>query len=292
MPCPEIGALRRASARLAQTKWIVKHSITYEKCRLDEDFSDFVYGTCVYAVSAGVLVLFAGAGITLFAGITGDQYWRGHALPLAILVAVTAVPAVLYGRLWSVASMRDYRGALVDTALVHAVGLMLAMASFNVPVKRIFQNLANLQDVYGTELALEATYVLALIEEDGMDVVSAMRKAQATSPSALWQELLIGITTVYSSGGVLKEYLDGRYRMLGEKKMLDMRRYNETVQGMASIYLSVVGIASIFVAIMNLVFSMTGMVSGNAFVWIDAIVVVPMGSFILARVLKAASPEA
>jgi hypothetical protein len=43
---------------------------------------------------------------------------------------------------------------------------------------------------------------------------------------------------------------------------------------------------------MNLVFNMTGMASGNAFVWIDALVIVPLGSFILARVLKAASPEA
>jgi archaellum biogenesis protein FlaJ (TadC family) len=269
-----------------------KHSITYEKCRLDEDFGGFVYGTCIFALAAGVLVLFAGAGVMLLASLNGDPFWSGYALPIGILAIITIAPAVLYGRLWSIASLRNYRGALVDTALVHAVGLMLAMASFNVPVKRIFQNLSNLPDVYGTELALEATYVLAIIDEEGMDVVSAMRKAQATSPSALWQELLIGITMVYSSGGILKEYLDGRYRMLGEKKMLDMRRYNETIQGMASVYLSVVGIASIFVAIMNLVFNMTGMVSGNAFVWIDAIVIVPLGSFILARVLKAASPEA
>ena len=286
MSCPEIGAIRRASRSLSESRWMEKHSITYEKCRLDPEFDEFLYYTCIYAGAAACLVLIAGAAIGVTAGAGAPQ-----ALAYTLAGTLLAAPVVFFGRLWSVSSLRDYRGALIDSTLVHAVGLMLAMASFNVPIRRIFSNLSNLSDVYGKELALEATYLLALIEEDGMDVISAMRKAQATSPSALWQEMLIGITAVYSSGGLLKEYLDGRYRALAEKKMMDVRRYNETVQGMASVYLSVIGIASIFIAIINLVFNMTGMVSGNAFVWIDAIVVVPLGSFIMARALKAASPE-
>ncbi|WP_048198484.1 hypothetical protein [Methanocella arvoryzae] len=286
MSFPEIGVIRRASRSLSESRQMGKHAIAYEKCRLDREFGDYVYHTCIYAAAASCLVLIAGAAVALATRADAAQ-----ALAYTVAGAALAAPAVFLGRLWSVSSFKDYRGALIDSTLVYAVGLMLAMASFNVPIRRIFSNLSNLSDVYGKELALEATYVLALIEEDGMDVISAMRKAQATSPSMLWQELLIGITAVYSSGGLLKEYLEGRYRALAEKKMADVRRYNEAVQGMASVYLSVIGIASIFIAIINLVFNMTGMVAGNAFVWIDAIVIVPLGSFIMARALKAASPE-
>ncbi len=288
---PEIGFVRRASGRLSGSRWIARHSTTYEKCRLDPDFSEFVYNTCIYALAVAAIILVAGTAIAVLASARGIQYWGTYTPLYTIAVAIAAMPVIFYGRLWSVTSLKDYRGALVDSSMVYAVGLMLAMASFNVPVKRIFLNLSNLSEVYGKELSLEATYVLSLVEEDGMDVLSAMRKAQASSPSLLWQELLIGITAVYSSGGKLKDYLDGRYRMLSEKKMIDVRRYNETVQGMASVYLSAIGIASIFVAILNLVFNMTGMASGNTLVWIDAAVIVPLGSFTIARLLKAASPE-
>ena len=289
--CPEIGLVRRASGRLSSSRWLARYSTTYEKCRLDLDFSEFVYSTCIYALAVATMVLVAGAVIAVLASARGVQYWGTYTPVYTIGVALATMTLIFYGRLWSVVSQKDYRGALVDSTMVYAVSLMLAMASFNVPVKRIFLNLSNLSDVYGKELSLEATYVLSLVEEDGMDVLSAMRKAQASSPSLLWQELLIGITAVYSSGGGLKEYLDGRYRMLSEKKMMDVRRYNETVQGMASVYLSAIGIASIFVAILNLVFNMTGMASGNTLVWIDAAVIVPLGSFTIARLLKAASPE-
>jgi archaellum biogenesis protein FlaJ (TadC family) len=174
---------------------------------------------------------------------------------------------------------------LIDANAIHAVGLMLAMAGYNVPLKRMLMNLSNLGSVYGQDIALEASYALALIEEDGMDVISALRAAQSSSPSAVWQELLIGTAAVYNSGGSLRDYLQGRYTALADKKTLDIRRYNEKVQGASSIYLSVIGIAAIFIAIINLVFNMAGMLAGDVLIWIDALVVVPAGSFLVIKVL-------
>ena len=288
---PEIGFVRRVSGSFSKSRWLSRHAIAYEKCRLDMEFDDFVYKSCIYAGAVFIAVAIAGTAYVLLSGIDSGEYQvRSTIYVLAAALAVSA--AVFFGMLWSVSSLKDYRGAVIDSKIVHAVALMLAMASFNVPARRIFRNLSNLGPVYGEDLALEAAYILSLIEEDGLDVISALRKAQSTSPSLLWQELLIGIAAVYGSGGGLKEYLEVRYRTLCEHKVMDARQYNDTVQGMASVYLSVIGIASIFVAILNLVFNMTGMVSGSAFVWIDAVVVVPLGSFVLARVLKTVSPEA
>jgi archaellum biogenesis protein FlaJ (TadC family) len=216
--------------------------------------------------------------------------WTDVTFPVAAGLAIAA--AVFYLRLYSVSSLRDYRGALIDANAIHAVGLMLAMASYDVPLKRMLVNLSNLGSVYGQDIALEAAYALALMEEDGMDVISALRLAQAASPSPVWQELLIGTAAVYNSGGSLRDYLQDRYMSLADRKALEVRRYNEKVQGVASIYLSVIGIAAIFIAIINLVFNMAGMLAGDVLVWIDALVVVPAGSFIVIKVLQAAYPEA
>ena len=125
-----------------------------------------------------------------------------------------------------------------------------------------------------------------------MDVVSALRVAQSTSPSAAWQELLIGMAEVYGSGGSLNEYLKGKYQAFTDRKRLDVKKYNDSIQGLSSVYLSIVGIASIFISLINLVFNMAGWLSSDSFVWLDALVVVPLGSFIVVYMMKASDPEA
>jgi flagellar protein FlaJ len=291
MDYPEIAAVRILAARAAQSNLLGNYATKYEQCRLDGDFALYVYRSALQAAAVMVIVI-AGVGAWLLPGFLGGKVIpvTDTVYPVAAGLAVAA--AIFYLRLYSIASLRNYRGALIDASAIHAVGLMLAMAGYNVPLKRMLLNLSNLGGVYGQDIALEATYALALIDEDGMDVISALRQAQSASPSVVWQELLIGIAAVYNSGGSLQEYLQGRYESLTDKKTLEVRRYNEKVQGMSSIYLSVIGIAAIFVAIINLVFNMAGMLAGDVLVWIDALVVVPAGSFIVVKVLQAAYPEA
>lgn len=290
MSFPEIWPIRSIASTMAGSSWMQRYLITYDQCRLDQEFSCYIYSSGLIAGLAFVLTLVACGLLYVLKWQAGDtQYMIGIlALPGAALVA----SIIFFCRLYWISSLRDFRGALIDVNAIHAVGMMLAMTGYNVPLIRIFRSLSNLGSVYGQDIALEATYILSLVEEDGMDLISAMRKAQSTSPSALWKELLIGITAIYSSGGSLRDYLQGRYESLAERKVLGVRKYNETLQGISSIYLSIIGIGAIFVAIINLVFSMAGMLGGDALVWIDAIVIVPLGSMIIIKALQAANPEA
>ncbi|MGA9139311.1 MAG: type II secretion system protein F [Methanocella sp.] len=288
MRLPEIVMLRSFAVNFSRSGALGKYAIRYGQCRQDRDFTDYVYRSISLAAAgfamaaASVFVgLFATGKITLFPEAT---------YPLA--AGTIAAVAIFYGRLYYVSSLKNYRGALIDANAIHAVGLMLAMAGYNVPLKRMLRNLSNLGSVYGQDIALEATYALSLIEEDGMDVISALRMAQSSSPSVIWQELLIGIAAIYNSGGSLRDYLQGKYESLAARKALEVRKYNETVQGVSSIYLSVIGIAAIFIAIINLVFNMAGMLAGDMLVWIDALIIVPLGSFIAVKSLQAAYPEA
>lgn len=260
----------------------------YERCRPDRDFGDWMYLTIMLTLTTFVVVTAGTAAYWLILGAVIDA------------IAITSIPVsgaaaallTYYARAYSVKSMKDYRGALIDAGLVHAIGFMLTMAESNVPLKKMFENISNLGGVYGKDIALEATYILSLVEEDGMDIVSALRRAQSTSPSVAWQEMLIGMAEVYGSGGSLNEYLRGKYQTFTERKRMDVKKYNESVQGLSSVYLSIVGIASIFISLINLVFNMAGWLANDSFVWLDALAIVPLGSFIVMRMMKASNPEA
>jgi flagellar protein FlaJ len=291
MDFPEIAAARHFAARASQSSLLGSYATKYEQCRLDGDFISYLYRSALLAAAAMVTAMIVVGAWLLSSSLAGGAISLTDAV-YPVVAGLMVAAAVFYLRLFSITSLRNFRGALIDASAIHAVGLMLAMAGYNVPLKRMLLNLSNLGSVYGQDIALEAAYALALIEEDGMDVISALRLAQSMSPSVVWQELLIGITAVYNSGGSLREYLQGRYESLTDKKALEVRRYNEKVQGISSIYLSVIGIAAIFIAIINLVFNMAGMLAGDVLVWIDALVVVPAGSFIVVKVLQAAYPEA
>ncbi|HTY91153.1 MAG TPA: type II secretion system F family protein [Methanocella sp.] len=260
----------------------------YEKCRAESDFEEWMYGTLLISLSSAVLAA-AGYLILLFVmGIAFD-------IITLILIPFIFIGAALLAynvRAYSVRSARDYRGSLIDANIVHAAGFMLTMAESNVPLKNMFENISNLGGVYGRDVALEAAYILSLVEEDGMDIVSALRQAQATSPSLSWQELLIGLAEVYGSGGSLKGYLRGKYEAYTERKRMDVRRFNDSMQGLSSVFLSLVGIASIFISLINLVFNMAGWLANDSIVWLDALIVVPLGSFIVIRMMKASNPEA
>jgi archaeal flagellar protein FlaJ len=258
----------------------------YEKCRPERGYEEWMGYTLLLSAAASVVAMICAGTLAVTSG--------GDTLMAALVPASGAAVAILvfYARIYAVNSMKDYRGALIDASLVHAIGFMLTMAESNVPVQKMFRNISNLGNVYGEDIALEAAYVLSLVEEDGMDIVSALRKAQSTSPSASWQELLIGIAEVYGSGGSLDEYLKGKYHAFTERKRMDVKKYNDSVQGLSSVYLSIVGIASIFVSLINLVFNMAGWLANDSFVWLDALAIVPLGSFVVIRMMRASNPEA
>lgn len=260
----------------------------YEKCRPERDFESWMEQTVMLSLSMACLTTICSIIFVIAYGIEINIL----TLALVPIIGILAGTFTYYARAYSVRSTKDYRGALIDANIVHAIGFMLTMAESNVPLKKMFENISNLGGVYGRDIALEATYILSLVEEDGMDVVSALRLAQSTSPSIAWQELLIGIAEVYGSGGSLREYLRGKYQAFTERKRLDMRKFNDSVQGLSSVYLSLVGIASIFVSLINLVFNMAGWLANDSFVWLDALIIVPLGSFIVIRMMKASNPEA
>jgi flagellar protein FlaJ len=281
----DVVPLRMVSGLLAARS--VGLRTNYERCRPELEFAEWMYITIVLSLGAFTAVSACSGLYLLVSGINADAL----TLLFAPLAGIAATLLTYYARAYSIKSMKDYRGALIDASLVHAIGFMLTMAESNVPLKKMFENISNLSVVYGEDIALEATYILSLVEEDGMDAVSALRKAQSTSPSAAWQELLIGMAEVYGSGGSLKEYLKGKYQAFTERKRMDVKKYNDSVQGLSSVYLSIVGIASIFVSLINLVFNMAGWLANDSFVWLDALAIVPLGSFIVIRMMRASNPE-
>jgi archaellum biogenesis protein FlaJ (TadC family) len=285
---PEFEPVRNFSKVIERSGRADGFFLNYEKCRLDLDADEYLYRTAILAACIAIM----GYICLISAIITGVIIFGLNSLPIILSIPIMIGVAIFYTRLFSIKSLKDYRGAMIDAKAVHATGFMLTMAESNVPLKRMFQNLSNLADVYGEDIALESTYVLALVDEDGMDIISAINKAQSTSPSGIWQELLIGMVGVYRSGGCLKEFLKGKYDSLAERKRTDIRKFNGTVQGLSSIYLSIVGVSAIFIALINLVFNMAGLFSNDSLIWLDSLIIVPIGSYVVMRIIRVSNPEA
>ena len=284
---PELKALRQLSSAIKAGRL----RSNYKKCMPEKCFEDWMYETLLFSIGAFILIAFCGIALLIQKAVFGTPV--DAKLPAIIIcIGICAAFAVYYARAYIVSSMKNYRGAIIDANIAHAIGFMLTMAESNVPLKKMFANLSNLGDVYGKDIVLESTYILSLVDEDGMDIISAIKEAQSISPSTAWQELLIGISEVYGSGGSLHAYLKNRYEALVERKRMDVRRYNESVQGLSSIYLSAIGISAIFISLINLVFNMAGWLTNDSLVWLDAVAIVPLGSFIIVKVLRATDPEA
>ena len=284
---PELRALRRLSSAIKAGR--IRSN--YEKCMPEKCFDDWMYETLLLCIGALLFIVFCGIALLALETLSGMTV--DIKIPIIVAcIGICATLAIYYVRAYTVSSMKNYRGALIDANIAHAIGFMLTMAESNVPLKKMFVNLSNLGDVYGEDIALESTYILSLVDEDGKDIISAIKETQAISPSTAWQELLIGICEVYGSGGSLHAYLKNRYETLGERKRMDVRKYNESVQGLSSIYLSAIGISAIFISLINLVFNMAGWLTNDSLVWLDAVAIVPLGSFIIVKVLRATDPEA
>ena len=177
MSYPEPVAFRRLVVMASRSSLLESYAIKFEQCRLDGDFACFVYRSALLAIAAAVIAMAAtGSWLLWQFSAGGVPSWTDAAIPLAAGIAVGF--AIFYFRLYSISSLRNYRGALIDANAIHAVGLMLAMAGYNVPLKRMLLNLSRMGSVYGEDIALEAAHALALIEEDGMDVISALRLAR------------------------------------------------------------------------------------------------------------------
>jgi flagellar protein FlaJ len=178
------------------------------------------------------------------------------------------------------ASMAKKRGHRIDKKISGAMSFVSAMASADVPVDVIFKELSK-QTIYG-EVAREAEWITRDTELLGLDILTAIRKASARSPSPKFQDFLQGVVTTSTSGGQLKPYFLVKAEQFEKEDRLEMRQRMETLGMLAESFVTVVVAFPLFLVVIMAIMALISKGSSGTILVLLYVVVglmIPLSQF-------------
>lgn len=136
----------------------------------------------------------------------------------------------------------------INLKLPYALNYVAAMASAGVIPTEIFRSLGK-QKIYG-EVAKESAWIYKDIALHGIDIVTALKRAQERSPSIKFQEFLQGAITTITSGGDLKNYFLEKAARYQFENRQDQKAFIDTMGLMAETYVTVAVAGPLFMIVM------------------------------------------
>ena len=182
----------------------------------------------------------------------------------------------------------------IDATLPFGTTYLATIASSGAPPIAMFKILSQFKE-YG-ELSKETEKIYRDVEAFGMDLVSAVRKTAARTPSEELKELLWGLDTVLTSGGSIGNFLHEKSRTFISEYRRRLEQYSRTLALLIEVYLTIVLVGSIFFIIMTALMSiLSGGGGGISMIFIQFLVIfiaLPFASIGFIALLKATSPSA
>ena len=210
-------------------------------------------------VMAATLVASAGAallGILLFVFLYFFTGFGLVALAPAIALPVLAYVGSYFGLLSQPGSKSKSRAKAIDRKISAGMNFMSAMASADVTIDQIFQELAK-QKIYG-EVASEAAWISRDTELLGVDILTAIKDGAARTPSKRFQDFLQGVVTTATSGGQLKPYFLIKAEQYERENKIDQLARTETMGLFAEIFVIGVVAFPLFLIIILAIFAIIG----------------------------------
>ncbi len=133
---------------------------------------------------------------------------------------------------------------------------MSAIATSGVEPISIFKIILNGREYPNTKI--EFKKLINLINFQGSDFVSALKKVANSSPSQKLRELLDGLATTITSGGDLHQFLDQHAGSLLLDYRLERQRYTKTSETFMDIYISIVIAAPMIFLMLFVIMGSTG----------------------------------
>jgi flagellar protein FlaJ len=185
------------------------------------------------------------------------------------------IAVIIYGMLLSSPKSRaKKRKKKIDVNLAYAINFISAMASAGVTPTEIFKSLSK-QDIYG-EVKEESAWIYRDVGLLGFDILSAIKKNIARTPSHRFKEFLQGMVVTVTSGGSLKTYFMHKADQYLWENRNQQKQLLETLGIMAESYVTaaVAGVLLLLIVI-PLMMIITG--DWNAmFLYILILIIVPL----------------
>jgi len=182
---------------------------------------------------------------------------------------------IIYAMLLSLPKSRaKKRKKKIDVNLAYAINFISAMASAGVTPTEIFKSLSK-QDIYG-EVKEESAWIYRDVGLLGFDILSAIKKNIARTPSQRFKEFLQGMVVTVTSGGSLKTYFMHKADQYLWENRNQQKQLLETLGIMAESYVTaaVAGVLLLLIVI-PLMMIITGDWN-SAFLFILILIIVPL----------------
>jgi len=148
-------------------------------------------------------------------------------------------------------------GAKIDQELPFVAIHMSAIATSGVEPVNIFKVIIKNEEYKYSRL--EFRKLLNLINFQGADLVTALKKVSDSSPSLKLRELLDGLATTITSGGDLHEFLEKHADTLLFDYKIEREKYTRTAETFMDIYISIVIAAPMILLMLFVIMGSTGM---------------------------------
>ncbi|MEM2726768.1 MAG: type II secretion system F family protein [Archaeoglobaceae archaeon] len=260
---------------------------TIEKARLRTTTPELLAGALFYSLIAMVIGVFVGITISFyikssfgieFVYIGGlVEFWKIQ-IAISLILAVIFFGLTRYLILSHPYYVASSRSGKIDSALPHAVNMLLGMAKGNVPIISAIRFIAENKHLF-SELSVEFEKIVVLVEMGG-DLESAMKFVAETTPSEKLRVFLENFIDVYRGGGNVLDYLKAKSEQFFSEKERLYTLYSESMQIIAEIYLALFIVAPLFFLIVLVVFSMMGS-STLGLYRVFVYSVLPMGSIMV-----------
>lgn len=203
----------------------------------------------------------------------------GVTLDMGMTILFLFIPGftglIIYGVLLSLPKSRaKSRKKKIDANLAYAINFISAMASAGITPTEIFKSLSK-QDIY-SEVMEESAWIYRDVGLLGFDILSAIKKNIARTPSQRFKEFLQGMVVTVTSGGSLKTYFMHKADQYLWENRNQQKQLLETLGIMAESYVTaaVAGVLLLLIVI-PLMMIITG--DWNAtFLYILVLMVVPL----------------
>jgi archaeal flagellar protein FlaJ len=185
------------------------------------------------------------------------------------------IAVIIYAMFLSLPKSRaKKRKKKIDVNLAYAINFISAMASAGVTPTEIFKSLSK-QDIYG-EVKEESAWIYRDVGLLGFDILSAIKKNIARTPSQRFKEFLQGMVVTVTSGGSLKTYFMHKADQYLWENRNQQKQLLETLGIMAESYVTaaVAGVLLLLIVI-PLMMIITGDWN-SAFLFILILIIVPL----------------
>ncbi|MFB6150578.1 MAG: type II secretion system F family protein [Haloarculaceae archaeon] len=203
----------------------------------------------------GVFAVLAGGGVLSGAVVGGFTYWYRWERPR---------------------SRAEIRRRGINEGLPRTVAFVYALSRGGMAVPEVFRTLAHNRQVYGHG-ADEISVAVREMDLFGSDIITAVRRVSARTPSDQFKTFSENLASVLQSGQSLSEFLREQYDRYRDEALDRQQEVLELLATIAEAYVTVLVAGTLFLMTILLVFGLTTTRTIN-FLRLLAYVLIPLGN--------------